>query len=97
MSSDISQCDLNFNEITLCQDEHPEDLYQRLLAFIDQNLFKREGGISHQGINIDEDEEMSPTVENIIVLTWLQLISPSLPQLLKQRYETELEYVHKHP
>ena len=33
---------------------------------------------------------MSPTVENIIVLTWLQLISPSLPQLVKQRYGTEL-------
>ena len=81
---------LDFNEITLRQDERPEDLYQRLLAFIDDNLLKREGGISHQGINIDEDEEMSTTVENMIVLTWLRLISPSLPQLVKQRYGTEL-------
>ena len=81
---------LDFNEITLRQDERPEDLYQRLLAFIDDYLLKREGVISHQGINIDEDEEMSPTVENMVVLTWLRLISPSLPQLVKQRYGTEL-------
>lgn len=41
-------------------------------------------------MNLDEDEEMSPTVENLIVLTWLRLINPSLPQLVKQRYGTEL-------
>lgn len=33
---------------------------------------------------------MPPTVENLIVLTWLRLIKPSLPQLVKQRYGTEL-------
>lgn len=33
---------------------------------------------------------MSRTVENLIVLTWLQLTNPPLPQLVKQRYGTEL-------
>lgn len=35
---------------------------------------------------------MSPTVENLIVLIWLRLINPSLPQLVKQRYGTELRF-----
>lgn len=80
---------LDFNDIHLRSNERPEDLYQRLLAFIDDNLIKRERDITHYGVNLDEDEEMSPTVENLIVLTWLRLINPSLPQLVKQRYGTE--------
>lgn len=80
---------LDFNDIHSRSDERSEDLYQRLLAFIDDNLIKR-GGITHHGVNLDEDEEMSPTVENLIVLTWLRLINPSLSQLVKQRYSTEL-------
>lgn len=62
---------LNFNDIHLRSDERPENLYQRLFAFIDDNLIKRQGGITRQYVNLDEDEEMSPTVENFIVLTWL--------------------------
>jgi hypothetical protein len=75
----------------LRQDERHEDLYQRLLAFINNNLLKREKtcGITHQGLNVNEDEEMSLTVKNLIVLTWLRLIKPSLPQRVKQRYGTE--------
>lgn len=70
-------------------DERPEDLYQRLVAFIDANMIKR-GGFTRHGVNLDEDVEMSRTVENLIVLTWLQLTNPPLPQLVKQRYGTEL-------
>lgn len=78
---------LNFNDIHLCSNDRSEDLYQRLLAFIDDNLIKRQ-----KGMNLDEDEQMSPTVENLIVLTWLRLMNPSLPQLVNQRYGTELRF-----
>lgn len=73
---------------------YPEDLFQRLLAFIDYNLLKSEGGITCTlyGLNLDEDKEMSPTVENFLVLTWLRQINPSLPQPVKQRYCTELRH-----
>lgn len=74
---------LNFNDILFHPDERPGDLYQRLLVFINDNLIKREGGITHHGVNVEEDEEMSPTVENLIVLTFLRLINPSLPQIVK--------------
>ncbi|CAC5393426.1 unnamed protein product [Mytilus coruscus] len=38
----------------------------------------------------EADEELSPSLENLIVLTWLRLINRDLPNLVKQRYGTEL-------
>ena len=46
--------------------------------------------ILHHGDVIDVDEEMSQSLENMVVLTWLRLINPALPKLIKQRYGTEL-------
>lgn len=81
---------LDFDSITLGPEERPEDLFQRLIAFVEDNLLKEGGGITHHSQNIDDDEDMSPTLENFIVLTWLRLINPDLPRLVKQRYGTEL-------
>ena len=53
-------------------------------------MLKANGGIRHHGENVTADEDISPTMENIIVLTWLRLIHPSLPALVKQRYGAEL-------
>ena len=39
------------------------------------------------------DEEVSPSLENMIVLTWLRLINTALPKLVKQRYGTELRTI----
>lgn len=60
------------------------------MAFVEDNLPLRDGGIQHHGAAVTEDEELSPTLENFIVLTWLRLVLPSLSQLVKQRYGTEL-------
>ncbi len=81
---------LDFDNIALNPDERPEDLYQRLIAFVDDNLLRQGGGITHHGEIITEDEEITPTMENFIVLTWLKLVHPELPRLVKQRYGTEL-------
>ena len=66
------------------------NLYQRLISFTEDNLLSSEGSIRHHGAVPTEDEELTPTVENIIVLTWLRLIHADLPGLVKQRYGTEL-------
>ena len=51
----------------------------------------RANGLTHHGELVSEDEELTPTLENFVVLTWLRLIDhPSLPRLVKQRYGTEL-------
>ena len=81
---------LDFNDIQLEPDERPEDLYQRLVSFVEDNLLKTNDGVRHHGENIANDEEISPTLENMIVLTWLRLIHPSLPALVKQRYGADL-------
>ena len=81
---------LDLADVKLGCDERSEDLFQHLTAFVDDNLLKQGGGISHHGEKADTDEEVSPTVENMIVLMWLQAIHPNLPKLVKQRYGTEL-------
>ena len=80
---------IDFADIRLDPDERPEDLFQRLMAFMEDNLLKADG-LSHHDEKLPEDEEITPSLENFIVLTWLQLVHPELPKLVKQRYGTEL-------
>ncbi len=40
--------------------------------------------------NVSADEELTPSLENMIVMTWLRLTHADLPALVKQRYGTEL-------
>ena len=47
-------------------------------------------GLYHHGEQFEEDEEILPTVENLIVLTWLRLNNTELLKLVKQIYGTEL-------
>ena len=81
---------IDFADVKLEPGERPEDLYQRLVAFMEDNLLKRDGGITHHGDIPEEDEEASPSLENLVTLTWLQLLHKDLPRLVKQRYGTEL-------
>ena len=80
---------IDFSDIHLEPDERPEDLYQRIMAFVGDSLL-HSNGLSHHGEALSEDEELSPTLENFVVLMWLKLINPNLPRLVKQRYGTEL-------
>ena len=81
---------IDFADIKLKPGERPEDLYQRIVAFVEDNLLTTESGITHHGEDPEDDEELTPMVENMIVLTWLRLIHADLPGLVKQRYGTEL-------
>jgi hypothetical protein len=81
---------LDLAQFTLESEERPEDLYQRIVAFVEDNLLVSGSPISHHGEPLTEDEELTPTLENFIVLTWLRLIHIDLPKLIKQRYGTEL-------
>ena len=81
---------LDFADIHLQADERPEDLYQRLVAFVEDNMLPKRSVILHHGDAIYVEEDMSPSIGNMVVLTWLRLINPALPQLIKQRYGTEV-------
>ena len=81
---------IDLMNIKLKVDERPEDLYQRLMAFVEDSLLLTTSGLNHHGEAPTEDEELTPTLENLIVLFWLHLINSNLPGLVKQRYGTEL-------
>lgn len=55
--------------------EHPKDLFQRLMAFVEDTLLLA-NSLSHNGEVSTHDEKLSPTLENFIVMTWLKLIHP---------------------
>ena len=81
---------LDLADMGLKPGERPEELYQRLLAFMDDNLMKTDGGVKHLNEDITEDEEVTPSLENYIVVQWLKILHKDLPKLIKQRYGTEL-------
>ncbi len=81
---------LDLADMCLEPNERHEDLYQRLLAFMDDNLMRTDGGVKHHNTNITEDEEATPSLENYVVVLWLKMIHKDLPKLVKQRYGTEL-------
>ena len=60
------------------------------MSFIKDNLLLANGSISHHGEVPGTNKEMSPTLKNLVVLTWLRLGHPDLPNLVKQRYDTKL-------
>ena len=74
---------IDFNNIKLEPGERPEDLYQRLQSFVEDSLLTADSLIKHHGEVSKEDEELSPSLENMIVLTWLRLIHRDLPALVK--------------
>ena len=70
---------IDFSDIHLAEDERPEDLYQRLVAFVEDSLLHAKG-LTHHGEHVPEDEELTPTLANFVVLTWSRLTHPSLPR-----------------
>ena len=80
---------LDFADIRLEPNERPEDLYQRLMAFLEDVLLQT-NGISHHGETMTEDLDLTPTLANFIVLMWLRLVLPELPRLVKHWFGTEL-------
>lgn len=83
--------DMDFNNIRLDSGERPEELFQKLTTFIEGNLLQRGGSINHNSALPEADQELSPSLENLITLTWLRLVHKDLPALVKQRYGPELK------
>ena len=51
---------LDLANIHLQPDERPEDLFQRLMAFFEDNLLSVYGGLTHHGDQVTVDEDLSP-------------------------------------
>ena len=81
---------LNIVDVRLRAEERPETLYQRLLAFVEDNLQKIGNDLTHNGEVAGEDEEMTPMIENLLTYMWLERVHPGLPKLVQLRFSTEL-------
>ena len=81
---------IDFVSIKYSPPERAETLYQRMLTFIENNLLYPGIAMTHKGADINEYEDLSPTLENMIVLLWLQQIHPGLPGVVKQKYGADL-------
>lgn len=70
-------------------EESPQALFARLKQCFDDNLLTA-GGLQHVDGPLTEDEEMSPSLLNTIVLMWLDLLHPKLRGAVTQRFSTQL-------
>ena len=81
---------LGLTELKQEPDESVEDLFQKITAFMEDNLLQAGSKITHHNKAVAKDEVMTPTLENVIVALWLQTIHPGLPNLIRQKYSTTL-------
>ena len=81
---------LELTSLALEANESFEALWERVLSFVEGNLLNPNDDITHLGAEIDRAEVMTPTLVNICIVTWLRIIHPGLPSIIKQKYATEL-------
>ena len=70
--------------------ERPVHLYLRLRQFIRDNLLISGGKITHNGVVPTNNEKMSPTTERLIVLRWMELLHPKLPEHVGKVFSADL-------
>jgi hypothetical protein len=71
--------------------ERPERLYRRILSHLHDNLLKRDCKLKHNDKTQSVDEAISPTVERLAVLRWMELIHPRLTQLVARTFAYDLQ------
>ena len=81
---------LQLLELKAEHNESREALWERFYSFIEDQLLTRNGGVLHEGVKIEHDEQLTPTLLNIIVTCWLNAINPALPSVVRQRFTTQL-------
>lgn len=71
--------------------ERPERLYQRIVAHIQDNLLKADGDVLYGGSKVESDEVMTPTLERLAVVKWLELLHPELPTHVLRVFSSQLQ------
>lgn len=82
---------MKFSSITWQDGERPERLYQRILAHLQDNLLCSGSRLKHNDATPSANEEISPTVERLAVLRWMELLHPSLPSLVQRTFARDLQ------
>ena len=77
---------LKLSSIKLKPDERHETFFQRIMAHLYDNLLMAGSEIKFEGEVMEENEEMSPTVERLAVFLWLHFIDERLPAYISRVY-----------
>ena len=88
------QSEVNFLKLSTIkrqEGERFETLFQRIVAHIEDNLLTTESGLTHDGAQVTENEEMSPTTERLAVYLWLNLIDERLPSYVARVFAHDLQ------
>ena len=72
------------------EDESYEGLWERMYAFVSDNLLKQTDGLQHLRYAAAYTEKMTPSLLNATVSLWLNAIHPGLNALVKQKFSTSL-------
>jgi len=76
-----SSCFLDLGSISLKSKQCPEDLFQSLMAFVEDNLLTTSSGITHRGEIPDNEEELSPSLKILLFLRGYAYSIPTFPGL----------------
>lgn len=90
----FSQSEVHFLKLSSLKmepDERYETYFQRIMSHLYDNLLTAGSSIKFEGETVEEDEEMSPTVERLAVLIWLQSIDERLPAYVSRIYAKDLQ------
>ena len=71
--------------------EHPKCLYRRILSNLKDNLLRFDSLLQHSKAVLQANEDISPTLERLAVLRWLELIDVRLPMLVARTFATDLQ------
>lgn len=72
-------------------DERPERFYYRLLSHIQDNLLTTDSNLLHDGAKCQTDEVMTPTLERLTVLHWLNGLHPGLVAHIQRVFAFDLQ------
>lgn len=78
------------SHIQLDPGEQPNDLYERLVTLVEDNLAKANSDIKHLGETVQTGEDITPMVRNMTTWIWLHKLHPDLVDIVCDRYATEL-------
>ena len=70
--------------------ETREALWERCYSFMEDSLITKASAIKHCGVKLENDERLTPTLQNITVMIWLDAIHRDLPSIIKQRFAITL-------
>ena len=82
---------LELSQFALLPGESHNALWERMSAFIEDNLLRSSGGLTHCGEKVTTNEPLSATLQNVSVVLWLKTIHTDLPLLIKQKFATDLK------